>query len=198
MINFPPIRVSLPQNINKLSDSHPDFGGKLEIADEQWSAAEWLNRTKKDTPYLSVHLTCDSSSRKLKLAIWKSSHEIPEDPHFASTQNIDSHTYQLRAWLLPVGDDYRLELTIEAATNNGEFGEISGPLATTKKRIAEFIAESGTAILPENPVGARRPIKKTASSIAKNEDDDGAPDDIPFFSRVCTDVRQSRLNRRVF
>jgi hypothetical protein len=191
------IRASLPQNVGKLSDSHPDFAGKLEIQDEQWSAAVWLNRTKKDTPYLSLQLTCEATSRRLKLAVWKSSHEIPEDPHFASTQDIDSHAYQLRAWLLPAGDDYRLELIIEAATNNGEHGEI-GTLASTKKRIAEFIAESGTAILPENSVGTRRPIKKTASSIAKNEDDDGAPDDIPFFSRVCTDVRQSRLNRRVF
>jgi len=188
------VRVSLPQNSKKTTDSHPDFTGKLEIEDEQWSVAAWLSQTKKEAQYLSLQLTCDAPARKLKFAIWKTEHTFPEDPHFESNQVAEGHSYHLRAWLLPIGNDHRLELRIESAQDNGEQNEVSEALAATRKRIEAFLSESGAATLPPNSGRLSRP----AAKVAKEEDKDGALDDIPFFSRVHKDVRQSRLNRRVF
>ena len=139
-------------------------------------------------------MTCEGTSRKLNFAIWKTEHEFPENAHFESTQVAEGRTYQLKAWLLPAGKDYRLELTIESAPANGEHSEVSEALAATRKRIEAFLSESGAATLPPNSGRA----SAAAARAAKDEDENGVPDDIPFFSRVQEDVRQSRLNRRVF
>jgi hypothetical protein len=171
------VRVSLPQNSKKISDAHPDFVGKHEIEDEEWSLAAWLNETKKHAPYVSLQLTCDDTSQKLKFAIWKGRHETPEDPHFEATQEAEGRAYQFRVWILPVGKDYRLELSIEAVPGNGDHSEVSSALAITKKRIADFIAEAGTATLPPNSGRS----SMSAAKVAKlAQDADEELDNIPF------------------
>jgi hypothetical protein len=168
MKNIQQISVSLPQNDRKISDSHPDFTGKFEVKDEQWSAVAWLNTTKTGAPYVSLRLS-DDASKNLKFPIWKAKHELPEDPHFESTEVVEGRAYHLQAWLLPAGANYRLELTIEAVSPNGERSVAASALETSKKRIADFLAESGVAILPPNPAIAK---------AAKDEDED--LDNIPF------------------
>jgi hypothetical protein len=196
------VRVSLPQNHKKISDVHPDFLGKLRLENANWITAAWVSTTKRNDPYLSLQLTGEgpAQTEKIKLAIWKN-HERrrqnPEDPHFESIQEMFGHDFQLRAWVMPVGDDYRLELTI--APLNGEHGEISEALATTKRRLSDFLAESGAAKLPPNSTRTSAAADKTAPPTTKpSQNDDNEPDDIPFVTRIYKDVRQSRLNRRVF
>ena len=170
------VRGSLPQNKKKLTDAHPDFVGKLQIQNANWSGAAWLNTTKQNVPYLSLQLTGDgpAQNEKIKVAIWKNHErrrENSEDPHFESVQEMFGQDFQLKAWVKPVGDDYHLELTIEPT--NGEHGEISEALATTKKRLADFLAESGVAKPPSISTPASTPV----NGITQNEDE---PDDNPF------------------
>jgi hypothetical protein len=187
------VRISLPQNAKKLSDLHPDFAGKFETEDEQWSAAAWLAVTKKGAPYMSLQLTRDVPARKLKFAIWRTEHTQPEDPHFESNQEADGRSHHLQAWLLPAGNDFRLELHIESAQGNDEPSKVSAALAATQKRIEAFLSESGAATLPPNSF--ERP-SMPAAKIAQDEDE--GPDDVPFRARIYADVKGSRLNRRVF
>jgi hypothetical protein len=196
------VRVSLPQNNKKLSDAHPDFLGKLQLENASWTTAVWLSTTKRNDPYLSLQLTGEGSAQteKIKLAIWKNherQREKTEDPHFESTQEMFGCDFQLRAWVMPVGDDFRLELIIEPL--NGERGEISEALGTTKRRLADLLAETGAAKLPPNSTRTSAAADKTATPTTKPvQDDDNEPDDIPFVTWIYRDVRQSRLNRRVF
>jgi hypothetical protein len=166
-------RGSLPQNNKKLTDAHPDFVGRIQMQNANWSAAAWLNTTKQNVPYLSLQLTGDgpAQNEKIKVAIWKNHErrrENSEDPHFESVQEMFGQEFQLKAWVTPVGDDYHLELTIEP-TN----GEISEALAATKKRLSDFLAESGVARLLSISTPASTPV----TGITQNDDE---PDHTPF------------------
>src|SRR6516225_12380555 len=122
-------RISLPQNDRRTTELHPDFTGRFELGGKQWSAAAWMSRTKKGDPYLSLQLTCDDTSKRLKFAIWKAAHEIPEDPHFESTQEAEGRAYQLQAWVLPASNGWhRLELTIETVSATSERNGTSSAL----------------------------------------------------------------------
>jgi hypothetical protein len=170
-------RISLPQNDRRTTELHPDFTGRFELGGKQWSAAAWMSRTKKGDPYLSLQLTCDDTSKRLKFAIWKAAHEIPEDPHFESTQEAEGRAYQLQAWVLPASNGWhRLELTIDATPTTGNHNGTSSALETSKKRIADFLAESGEAILPPNSAPA--PTSAPVAKAVKDEDED--LDEIPY------------------
>jgi hypothetical protein len=162
-------RASLPQNDKKREDSHPDFLAKLSIWNTEYSAAAWLSNTSKNDLYIALRLTSESQvqAEKIKLAIWRN-HEraTAEDPHFLSTQEIFGRDFALQAWILPVGDDYRLEIDIKPAS---AALEVSAAAQNTKDRIAGFLAETGLPTLPPSQ-GA------TASLLAA----DNEPDDIPF------------------
>jgi hypothetical protein len=167
-------RISLPQNDEKITGSHPDFRGRFELGEKQWSAAAWMNETKRGEPYIALQLTCDATSKKLKFAIWKGKHEIPEDPHFESTQEAEGRAYQLQAWVLPASNGWhRLELTIETVPAASARNGASSALETSKKRIADFLAESGEAILPPNSAPA--PTSAPVAKAVKDEDEDSIP-----------------------
>ena len=167
-------RGSLPANIKKKEDSHPDFVAKLTIWNTVYSAAAWFGTTKKGDTYISLHLSSDgeSQSEKIKLALWRNhDRQDATDPHFQSVQAIYGHEFELKAWFLPTGDDYRLGVTIEPIDADG--AEVSDAARDTKKRIADFLAETGTPALP--------PAPKTATRLsASTEDREPEPDAIPF------------------
>ena len=90
---------------------------------------------------MSLQLTRDVPARKLKFAIWRTEHTQPEDPHFESNQEADGRSHHLQAWLLPAGNDFRLELHIESAQGNDEPSKVSAALAATQKRIERLEAK---------------------------------------------------------
>jgi hypothetical protein len=167
-------RGSLPQNSRKKENNHPDFTAKLTIWGTAYSVAAWLNHTKKADPYIALRLTSEgtSQSEKIKLVIWNNhDRSSVSKPRFASTQEIFGHDFALRAWIMPAGDNYRLEIVIEPLSAVAQ--EVSDALLGAKERIANFLAETGVASLPpmqfapaKLPIGADRGL-------------DG-PDDIPF------------------
>jgi len=164
-------RGSLPQNSRKREDSHPDFTAKLNIWNTPYSAAAWLSNTQENDPYIALRLTSDaaSQSEKVKLAIWRNHQRTSaSDSHFRSKQEIFGSDFALQAWILPAGDDYRLEITIEPVSTALK---VSDAVQDTRKRIADFLAETDVPALPA--------VKETAASLPAGSQD-GEPDDIPF------------------
>jgi hypothetical protein len=165
-------RGSLPQNARKREDSHPDFTAKLNIWQTPYSAAAWLSNTQKGDLYLALRLTSEgqSQSEKIKLAIWHNHERISaEDPHFQSIQEIFGHDFALQAWILPTGDNYRLEITIEPAS---PAQEASDAVQGTRERIADFLTKTGVASLP--------PTHKTPARLLAGDKESDEPDYIPF------------------
>jgi hypothetical protein len=165
-------RGSLPQNGRKREDSHPDFTAKLNIWNTPYSAAAWLSSTQKNDLYIALRLTSDgaSQSEKIKLAIWRN-HErsSASEPHFQSVQEVFGRDFVLKAWILPAGDNYRLEITIEPASAAAL--EVSDAVQDTRERIADFLAQTGVTALP--------PTQNTAKLPTGDKESD-EPADIPF------------------
>jgi hypothetical protein len=166
-------RGSLPANSKKREVSHPDFAAKITAWGTVYSAAAWLGTTKKDDLYIALSLTSDEGAQteKLKLPLWRNhDRQSASDPHFRAVQEIFGHDFTLQGWLLPAGDNYRLEITIEPIDADG--GEVSDAALDTRERIASFLAEVGGPALP--------PAPKTAGLPAPPLGVDEEPADIPF------------------
>jgi hypothetical protein len=157
------LRGSLPQNSRKKDDLHPDFVAKLNIWNTAYSIAAWLNKTQKNDLYIAVRLTTDgtSQSEKIKLTIWRN-HERSgaSDPHFQSTRDIFGRAFALKAWILPAGENYRLEIAIEPASSGLESSDV---VRNTRDRLARFLAETGVAVLP--------PAKEVPARLLNNSND---------------------------
>jgi hypothetical protein len=165
-------RGSLPPNGKKKEDSHPDFVARLSLWSTTYASAAWLGTTKKGDLYIALSLTSEGESQteKIKLPLWRNhDRHVVSDPHFQSVQAIFGHDFALKAWLLPTGDNYRLEITIEPVDTAR--GEVSDAARDTKERIVRFLAEAGEVALPPAPTTAARLPAST---------EDREPDDIPF------------------
>jgi hypothetical protein len=163
---------SLHENSRKKDDAHPDFVAKLTLWGTVYSAAAWLSKTSKGQAYIALHLTSESQGQaeKIKFAIWKNyKHATPDDAHFQSVQEVFGRQFTLKAWFLPKGSYYRLELTIEP---EADANEVSDAMPLTREKISHFLSETQ---LPALAAAQRVP-----SLPADPQQQGETPDDIPF------------------
>jgi hypothetical protein len=167
-------RGSLPQNLEKAADSHPDFSGRL----GSWSGAVWFSETSKGRPYLSLHLTSekDASQQKVKIAIWElTPRKDATTPHFRTRETINERRFIISAWILSDRENglHRVEILVEPAITDSE--SLSGPAAETQTKLEAFLRESQLT-LPSSE-GAKQGASPAQTSLVTGISD---PEEIPF------------------
>ena len=150
-----PFRGSVPQNLGKTSDRHPDFKGILNIWQEVYDGAAWLNETQKGRPgrpYVTLRLTnkSDSHEQETKIAIWERHGRASDtDPDFEATADIFEQKFKVCAWIMPDPDHgaHRLNLTFEPETLNTD--SLPEAAAKAQERLESFVRSK--RLLPAVP-----------------------------------------------
>jgi hypothetical protein len=174
-----PFRGSVPQNLGKTSDRHPDFAGILNIWQEVYDGAAWLNENpQKGRPYVALRLTnkSDSQEQKIKLAIWERHERTSDaDPHFEATADIFEQKFKVCAWIMQDPDDgaYRLDLTLEPVTLDTD--SLPEAAAKAQERLESFVRSQ--RLVPAVPDKPESTSTKSPPTAAAPDDE---PVDIPF------------------
>jgi len=172
-------RGSIPQNLGKIADRHPDFSGTLYIWHEVYDGAAWLNETQKGRPYVTLWLPNKSNphEQKIKLAIWERDGRTSDaDPHFEATADIFKEKFKVCAWIMPDPDHgaHRLDLSLEAVILNTD--SVPEAAAKAQGRLESFVRSK--RLVPSVPNKPESTSTKSLPAAAAPDDDESM--DIPF------------------
>jgi hypothetical protein len=173
-----PFRGSIPQNLGKIADGHPDFAGILNIELQAYEGAAWLNESRKGRPYVAFQLTnkSDSHEDKIRFVIWQCHGRASEaDPHFEAIVDISEQKVKASVWIILNSDHaHRLDLSLEPITLSGDL--LPEAAAKTQERLESFVRSNrAVPAVPDEPESTSTKSQPNATSP-----DDNDPTDIPF------------------
>jgi hypothetical protein len=168
--------ATLPLNIDKEKDSHPDWKGTIVFDGVIYEAAAWVGTIRKgaDTgkPYISLELKNEQPVVNVKL--WHKS----DGALFEGRAEVLGRLLVFTAWPVPLGGD-RHELKLQIA----DAPSLSEEALKVQRQVAVFLKTVGLSLAANKvsePGNAPVPISENQSKKEGDSDLGVEPDDIPF------------------